>query len=80
MSDATPEAPIPASFLIMLRAAGAADFKRAGPARLAAAPVRGSVIEIACDDGRMLRGVVDAIFTPPGCEENCIGTVFLSER
>ena len=80
MSDATPEAPIPASFQIMLRAAGAADFKRAGAARLDAAPLRGSVIEIACDDGRILRGLVDAIFIPPGCEENCVGTVFLSER
>ncbi|HEV8016251.1 MAG TPA: hypothetical protein VGP48_12000 [Stellaceae bacterium] len=78
MSDATPEAALPASFQVMLRAAGTADFKRAGSARLAAVPMRGSMIEIACD-GRMLRGVVDAIFIPPGCEENCVGTVFLSE-
>jgi hypothetical protein len=36
------------------------------------------VIEVDCD-GRKLRGFVEAIFIPPGCEENCIGTVFLAE-
>jgi hypothetical protein len=30
-------------------------------------------------DGRKLSGLVEAIFIPPGCEENCIGTVFLAE-
>jgi hypothetical protein len=30
-------------------------------------------------DGRKLRGFVEAVFIPPGCEENCIGTVFLTE-
>jgi hypothetical protein len=76
MSDADP--PLPASYQIMLRAHGAADFKRIGAARLAAQPVRGTVIEVECDGGKR-RGVVDAIFIPPGCEENCVGTVFLSE-
>ena len=37
-----------------------------------------AVIEVDCG-GRWLRGVIDAIFIPPGCEENCVGTVFLSE-
>jgi hypothetical protein len=78
MSEVSREPALPASFQIMLRATGAADFKRAGAAQLAAVPARGSVIAIACD-GRMLRGVVEAIFIPPGCEENCVGTVFLSE-
>jgi hypothetical protein len=72
------EAPLPASYQILVRTSGAADFQRVGPARLAALPVRGAVIEVDCD-GRKLRGVIDAIFIPPGCEENCVGTVFLSE-
>ena len=73
------EAPaIPASYQILFRAAGDADFKRAGAARLGAQPRRGTMIEVDCG-GRKLRGVVDAIFIPPGCEENCVGTVFLSE-
>jgi hypothetical protein len=41
-------------------------------------PPRGSIIEVTCD-GRKLRGSVEAVFIPPGCEENCIGTVFLAE-
>ena len=69
---------LPAGYHIMLRAAGAADFRRAGVAQLDAAPQRGSVIELACE-GRRLRGLVEAIFIPPGCEENCVGTIFLAE-
>lgn len=78
MSAMLPDTPAPATYQIMLRARGAADFKRVGPARLGAMPARGAVIEISCA-GQVLRGVVDAIFIPPGCEENCVGTVFLSE-
>lgn len=68
----------PATFHIMLRASDAADFRRAGAVQLETQPPRGSVIEIDCD-GRRLRGLVEAIFIPPGCEENCIGTLFLAE-
>jgi hypothetical protein len=66
------------SYQIMWRASSAADFKRAGPALIPTQPVRGAMIEVECS-GQLLRGVVDAIFIPPGCEENCVGTVFLSE-
>jgi hypothetical protein len=68
----------PVTYHIMLRADGAADFRRAGSIRLAAQPPRGSVIEVT-SDGRTLRGFVAAVFIPPDCEENCIGTVFLVE-
>ncbi len=83
MNDASAEAgpePVtaPATYHIMLRASGAADFRRAGSVRLETQPPRGSVIEVSCD-GRTLRGFVEAVFIPPGCEENCIGTVFLAE-
>jgi|KBSMisStaDraftv2_1062788.scaffolds.fasta_scaffold2886552_2 hypothetical protein len=77
MNDAPPAA-APATYHIMLRANGAADFRRAGSVRLEAQPPRGSVIEVDCE-GRTLRGFVEAVFIPPGCEENCIGTVFLVE-
>jgi hypothetical protein len=62
----------------MLRASGTADFRRAGSVRLDTQPPRGSVIEVDCD-GCKLRGFVEAVFIPPGCEENCVGTVFLDE-
>ena len=78
MSAIEPAPAVPASYQILFRAAGEADFKRAGPAWLAAQPERGAVIDVACGE-RRLRGVVDAIIIPPGCEENCVGTVFLSE-
>jgi hypothetical protein len=67
-----------ATYQIMLRARDAVDFRRAGSILLDTRPPRGTVIEVACD-GRKLRGLVEAIFIPPGCEENCVGTVFLAE-
>jgi hypothetical protein len=67
-----------ATYHIMLRASGAADFRRAGSVQLEAQPPRGSVIDVNCD-GRTLRGFVEAVFIPPGCEEDCIGTIFLAE-
>lgn len=69
---------VPASYQILFRAAGEADFKRAGAAYIPAPPERGMAIDVVCGD-RKLRGVVEAIIIPPGCEENCVGTVFLSE-
>ena len=68
----------PATYHIMLRAKGAADFHRAGAVPLETQPPRGSVIEVNCD-GRAVRGIVEAVFISPGCEENCIGTLFLAE-
>jgi len=79
MNDMAPETGAGlATYHIMFRASGAADFRRAGSVRLEEQPPQGSVIEVDCD-GRKLRGVVEAIFIPPGCEENCIGTLFLAE-
>jgi hypothetical protein len=54
MNDMLPEpapgaAIAPATYHIMLRASGAADFRRAGLVRLEAQPPRGSVIDVRCD-------------------------------
>ena len=73
-----PRAIGPATYHIMLRANGAADFRRAGSVRLETQPPRGAVIEVNWE-ARALRGTVEAVFIPPGCEENCIGTLFLAE-
>lgn len=78
MSEPAVPSSVPSSYQIMLRVHGAADFKRVGAAWLAAQPMRGAVIDVECA-GRQLRGVVDALFIPPGCDENCVGTIFLSE-
>ena len=75
----TPERQAPPGvYHILLRAAGAADFRRAGTVPLQAVPVQGSTLEID-RGGRMLCGKIAAVVIPPGCEENCIGTVFLEE-
>jgi hypothetical protein len=83
MNDVPPDAGAgpatgPATYHIMLRSRDAADFRRAGSVRLEAQPPRGSIMEVSCE-GRRLRGFVEAVFIPPGCEENCVGTVFLAE-
>jgi hypothetical protein len=65
-------------FAVMFRAKGTPGYVTAGHVALAAAPQRGAAIEFA-RDGRTVQGTVDALFIPPGCEENCIGTVFVSE-
>ncbi len=66
------------TFAVMLRANGTARYVAAGHVPLTAAPACGQVIEFA-HGGRPVRGTVDALVIPPGCEENCIGTVFVSE-
>jgi hypothetical protein len=68
----------PLTFTIMLRTRDAVDFKHAGVAILAAMPQQGGTLDVTIE-GRAIRGIVDALFVPPGCEENCVGTVFLSE-
>jgi len=62
----------------MLRARGVADFQRLGPRQFGSAPTRGAIVDLP-HDGQTIRARVAEIFIPPGCEENCIGTVFLSE-
>jgi hypothetical protein len=61
----------------MLRQGGAAGYVAAGHATLPP-PAPGRVVEIRWrGETRTLR--IDQVFIPPGCEENCIGTVFASE-
>ncbi|HUB96842.1 MAG TPA: hypothetical protein VL993_13050 [Stellaceae bacterium] len=69
---------MPDSFAIMLKSKGTADYKAVGHVLLEAPPRRGDpfVFDL---DGRAVRGTVEAIFIPPGCEEACKGTMFVSE-
>jgi hypothetical protein len=66
------------SFAIMLKPHGAVDYRPVGTTPLEPAPQRDASIAFDCD-GRRVHGTVDAVFIPPGCEENCVGTVFVSE-
>jgi hypothetical protein len=67
-----------AVFSIMLKPRGAADYRPGGNTLLVTTPTRGA--DIAFDrQGGTVRGIVDAVFIPPGREENCISTVFVTE-
>jgi hypothetical protein len=67
------------TYSIFLRSRGALDYTPAGHLPLATAPSRGGVIAFE-RDGNAVCGTVDEVFVPPGCEENCIATLFVSER
>ncbi|HUK60377.1 MAG TPA: hypothetical protein VLV50_14200 [Stellaceae bacterium] len=66
------------TFAVMLRPVGRADYVAAGHIALAATPARGASLSFTWD-GRTVSGTVDALVIPPGCEENCIGTAFVTE-
>jgi hypothetical protein len=64
-------------FNIMLKPAGAAGYIAAARLTLDETPARGAeiVVELA---GQIIRGTVEEIFIPPGCDEHCIATIFAS--
>ena len=64
-------------FNVMLKPAGAQSYVAAGRVELADPPADGAVIALD-HEGRPVRGTVDRLFIPPGCEEHCIGTIFAS--
>jgi hypothetical protein len=69
--------PAALTYTILLRSPGASDYRPAGHFQLATAPVSGKAIAFE-RDGQAVCGTVDEVFIPPGCDENCIGTVFVS--
>jgi hypothetical protein len=69
---------LPQRFNLLLMAKGSAHFAKAGQMTLAQVPQRGLEL-LADDNGRALRGIVTEIYMPPGCDEHCIGTLFLRE-
>jgi hypothetical protein len=71
---------LPAAFAVMLRPHGAAGYEAAGRCGLTAMPVRGASLALTTFDGRAIAGTVDEVFIPPGCDEHCTGTLFISAR
>ena len=64
-------------FNVMLRGKGESGYAAAGRLELAAKPRRGE--EIAVErEGRVVRGTIDELYIPPGCDEHCMGTIFAS--
>jgi len=66
------------TYNILLKRIGTAHYAKAGRKIAAAEPQPAAMIEIACGD-TVVHGVVDHVYTPPGCDEHCIGTLFLHE-
>ena len=73
----TADAPrIAYNILVMMK--GSAHYAKAGQKTLAAPPRATAAIDFEFG-GKTLRGVIAQVYTPPGCDEHCIGTVFVRE-
>lgn len=51
-------------------------FVKAGQQVIADKPQRGMEIDIEVE-GRKVRAVIEHIYVPPGCDEHCIGNLFV---
>jgi len=66
------------TYNVLLMAKGGQHYAKAGQRTLSEAPLPQS--ELAIDhEGRAIRAIIDQIYVPPGCDEHCIGTLFLRE-
>ncbi len=65
-------------FNILVMPKTGAHYVKAGQKTMRAAPEVAAVIDLAWE-GHALRVKVDHVYTPPGCDEHCIATLFLSE-
>ena len=66
------------TYNILLKRTGTAHYAKAGQKLMEAEPPVAATIEIKCGDA-VIFGVVDQVYTPPGCDEHCIGTLFVRE-
>lgn len=70
------EASITYNILLMPRGGG--HYLKAEQIIMTAPPERGAMLDFA-RDGQTVSAIVDHIHVPPGCEEHCIGTIFVHE-
>lgn len=68
----------PITYNILAMAKGTASYAKAGQKTLATAPQATTAIEFEFGD-KTIRGVIAQVYTPPGCDEHCIGTLFVRE-
>jgi hypothetical protein len=57
---------------------GSSHYVKAGQQEMSGIPNRETAIDVALD-GRAVHGTIDQVYTPPGCDEHCIGTLFIRE-
>jgi hypothetical protein len=64
------------NLLVMAKDSG--HYVKAGQQIMHWVPTPDTAIDVTLD-GRAIRGVIDQVYTPPGCDEHCIGTLFIRE-
>lgn len=57
---------------------GSGHYVTAGQKTMAEEASPDTAIDVAFA-GRAIRGIIAQIYTPPGCDEHCIGTLFVRE-
>jgi hypothetical protein len=65
-------------FNLLLMAKGTRHYANAGQKTLAEEPRSGMAMAVDLDRGT-ISGVVEQVHVPPGCDEHCIGTLFIRE-
>lgn len=66
------------TYNILVLRKGNVHYVKAGHKTLLEAPSRAATIALDLG-GAAIRGVIDQVYTPPGCDEHCIGTLFVRE-
>jgi hypothetical protein len=66
------------TYNLLLKRTGTTHYAKAGRKIMAVEPALAGMIDIDCGD-TVVPAVVDQVYTPPGCDEHCIGTLFLHE-
>jgi len=68
----------PITYNILVMPKGSSHYVAAGQKTMPKAVNPDTEIDLAFD-GRAIRAVIAQIYTPPGCDEHCIGTLFVRE-
>jgi len=64
------------NLLVMAKSIG--HYAKAGQIEMQDAPSAATEIDVVFDR-RLIHGTIDQVYTPPGCDEHCIGTLFIRE-
>ncbi len=66
------------TYHILVMQMGSGHYVMAGQKTMPEAAIPDTEIDVAFA-GRAFRGVIAQVYTPPGCDEHCIGTLFVRE-
>jgi hypothetical protein len=66
------------TYNLLVMAKRGSHYVKAGQKVMSSAPGHATEIDLALD-GRAIHGIIAQVYTPPGCDEHCIGTLFIRE-